>query len=127
MSKRNGFINASDFLAAITVSPVPLDVPHIGRVQVRGLTLLEMQSIGETIKKDNRLAAIEAIGMAMESPKLTTDQIHQLDESLRAGGIDTINIIASRIFELSALAGTEADEGEESPAEALEKKAGSGS
>ena len=127
MSKRNGFINASDFLAAITVQPVSLDVPHIGRVQVRGLTLLEMQSIGETIKKDNRLAAIEAIGMAMESPKLTTEQIHQLDEGLRAGGIDTINIIASRIFELSALAGTDADEGEESPAEALEKKAGSGS
>ena len=127
MSRRNGFINASDFLAAITVQPVSLDVPHIGRVQVRGLTLLEMQSIGETIKQDNRLAAIEAIGMAMESPKLTTEQIHQLDEGLRAGGIDTINIIASRIFELSALAGTEADEGEESPAEALEKKAGSGS
>ena len=119
MSQRNGngYLSAKDFLAAITVEAVDLDVPHLGTVQVRGLTLMEVHSLADDINNDPQAAAVRAIGIGMVAPKLTKAQIEKLGSQLRAGGMNTITFISNRIFELSGLAA-----GEE-----LEKKVGDGS
>lgn len=112
----NGYISASDFIAAITVTPVDLAVPGLGTVQVRGLTLMEMQTLAEAINDNPRRAAIQAISIGLVNPSLEPDQIDQLDQ-FKAGAVDVINVISSRIFELSAIGDVEE----------LEGKAGAGS
>lgn len=117
--KKNGtgYLSASDFIAAITVQSVDLEVPDLGTVQVRGLTLVEVQSLADDINNNPQTAAARAIGIGMVNPRLTDAQIEQLQSGTRSGALNAVTLISNRIFELSGLAA----------GEVLEKKVGNGS
>lgn len=116
MTKRNGYISASDFISAITVQAVDFEVAGVGKFKVRGLTVAELERLRPLIAEDERKFAIEAIGIGLVSPELSRELIEQLDQ-YKAGAQGVINELSTRIIELSGMG--EADE--------LQKKVGSSS
>ena len=108
----NGYVKLDDFLAAITASPVSLEVPGLGTVQVRGLSVMESQELEEYRDNDKQLL-VQVVRRGLVSPQLSEEHV----DALSNASIAKVRVIAERILELSALG-----EGEE-----LEKKAGAGS
>ena len=108
----NGYVSLDDFLAGITAKPVDLDVPGLGRVQVRGLTALEAQQL-EQYRENDQDIMVQAVYRGLVNPKLSEAHV----QALYDGSVAKIRVMWARIAQLTAL-GEAGD---------MEKKVGAGS
>lgn len=113
----DGVLSESDFLDAIIAQPEFAEIAGKGKVEIRGLSTLEVQQvIAEATKngaQDTALLMTHAVLRGMVRPKLSESHIEKL---LRAGG-GYILPLAQRIMVLSGMTNLTD----------LEKKVGDGS
>lgn len=109
----SSYINKSDFLAALAGIPVDYDAPGIGKVKIRGLTILESNTLNAKHNGDGAAIMCEAITLCVVEPALSTDDVGAIQRGLPG----LVTEIGNKIMVLS---GIRTDED-------LEKKAGSGS
>ena len=96
------YLTSADLFAAATGQTVDFDVPGIGTVKLRSLTVLEFSDITRGDKDKPRMMAM-TVSAGMVEPSLSYDELM----GLRAGAIRIYDTIAQRILELSALADSE--------------------
>lgn len=110
MGNKKQYLSAEDFLAAITAEREDYDVPGIGTVRIRALSLHEVDQVRRRsiLKKgddpDSGRLMAGAILIAMEEPKLPEDAV----DKLLSGSAGKLTAVAKRIMTLSGL--TDAEE-----------------
>ncbi len=92
-------LSPDDFMVGILAEPVDLDVPPLGTVRVRGLTVAEVVSIGKAAKGDSTQLLINSVATGMVTPAMSPDQLM----SAPAGMVRIYRQIAERIAELSGI------------------------
>jgi hypothetical protein len=95
----SGYISADDFLTGILGEPIDLDVPGLGRVQIKPLSMLEVKQMREQYGADGMGLTVGAVAMGMVAPKLDKEQAARLWEA-RPGPLTTIG---QRILEISGM------------------------
>jgi len=116
MAGEKSVLSAEDFLAGILGDPVPLTVPNLGTVMVRGLTLFERKSLAPLFKGEDNNADItlKVVAMGMVEPKLSEKDVERLWKADNA----KLQVIGQKIMAMSAVPDEQ---------DTLEKKVGSGS
>jgi len=109
----SSYINKSDFLAALAGIPVDYELPGVGTVKVRGLTLLESNELQRKHGNDGAAVMCEAITLCVVEPKLDAADV----EAIQRGQQGIVVELGNKILTLSGLK----QDGD------LEKKAGNGS
>ena len=96
------YVSAGDFMAGIMGTPEDFDVPGVGVVQLRSLTVAEVRTINQQHAGDNTGIMLATVGTGLVQPVLTAEQLQQLDGA-RAGAVADI---AERIMQLSGMVET---------------------
>lgn len=99
-------MNKADFLKAICGKAVGFEIPEVGTVQVKGLTVSQVQEISEVAEKNPYQSAVLTIVLGMVDPQLDKADV----ETLFAGDAGILTAIAERIAELSGMKGGSEDE-----------------
>lgn len=112
------YVSRDDFLKALTITEEDFEVPGLGTVRIKPLSLSDRAAIQKAnTGKDGQLDVLEmqtaALIAGMVEPKLTGDDV----TALRAGRPGVIDAITLRVMETSGM----------EPSETFEKKVGSGS
>lgn len=93
-------LSASDFLAAIQRRPEVFEIEGVGAVKIQPLTVSEAVSITDKYSTNVKEGIFEMIGLGLVEPKLTEEQIAQLQNA--APG--PVMALFERIAALSATA-----------------------
>lgn len=94
------YLSQADFLTGILGTPEDFDVPGLGLVQLRALTVAEVSQINKDAGDDNMAQMTGAIAHGLLAPKLDEAAISQMRTSGAAGYVMKI---ATRIMELSGM------------------------
>jgi hypothetical protein len=87
----------ADFIDGILLRGVPFDVPGLGCVEVRGLSMVEIGDLRSKHTDDPVAQVIGAVRAGLLTPKLSETGI----KALHDGNPGPIVAISNRIFELS--------------------------
>lgn len=109
----SSYINKNDFLAALAGIPVDYELPGVGKVKVRGLTLLESNELQRKYNGDGLAVMCEAITLCVVEPKLDASDVAAIQRSQQ-------RLVLELGHKIQVLSGMVQDED-------LEKKAGLGS
>lgn len=107
-ANNGALLSADDFLSAVVGEAVEHTIPGVGTVRVRGLEFAEVSRLQRTHGDDNDAMMLEAIGLVLEEPKLTEEQI----ERLRHAKAGFVTNLWAKIAALSAMDDSEMLEGE---------------
>lgn len=94
-----GYLSASDLLAAAVGETTDFDLPGLGTVKLRSLTVMEYASLLKDAVNDPIMTNMRTVALGMVEPALSLDELL----ALRAGVISSFVPAAQRIAELSAL------------------------
>jgi hypothetical protein len=93
------YLSKADLLAGITLKPQDFEVPGLGWVQVRGLSMNEMQDI-RTSAGDNEIKLMLLFAhRGLANPQFALNEL----ETLGNGSAGLISSIGQRVLDLSAL------------------------
>ena len=109
----SSYINKSDFLAALAGIPVDYELPGVGTIKVRGLTLLESNELQRKHNNDGLAVMCEAITLCVVEPKLDAADVAVIQRSQQ-------RLVLELGHKIQVLSGMVQDED-------LQKKAGNGS
>jgi hypothetical protein len=96
------YVSATDFLQGILGEPVDYEVPGVGVVQLRALTVAEVRQINQKHGGDSTGIMLATVAVGLVQPALTAEQLQQLDQA-RAG---IVADIAERVMQLSGMVET---------------------
>jgi hypothetical protein len=99
MSDKQRYLSPDDFLRGTLAEPVDLDVPPLGTVRVRGLTVGEVSTIRRSARADGAQLLMQTIALGMVEPQMTAEQLL----AAPAGMATVFERIGVRIAELSGL------------------------
>lgn len=108
----NGYITKTDFLAALAGRPQDYELPGVGVVRIRPLSVAEVQALTTKYGDDGVSMSVDAVVLALVDPKLDPEDAEQL----RTAAAGTFTKLAEEVLRLSGIRDDE-----------LEKKAGNGS
>lgn len=106
------YLNADEFLGGIIGKTEDHEIPGVGTILIRSLDYADVRIIEGQAKGDNLLSALLMAQACIVEPKLSKDQLQQLEKGLPG----VIGAISTHAATLSGL--RDAD---------IEKKAGDGS
>lgn len=95
-----GYLSAADLLAAAVGETTDFELPGLGTVKLRSLTVLEYATLLREAASDPVMTNMKTVALGMVEPALSLDELL----ALRAGAIASFVPAAERIAELSALA-----------------------
>ena len=106
----NTYLTADDFLTGIAGTSEDFQIPGLGNIQIRSLSVMDVRRIDKEAGGDPMQMGLLMVQTGMVTPKLTAEQAARLQDSHPG----TVAAISKRISVLSGLS------------EDAEKKVGSG-
>jgi len=107
----SNYLSANDFITGIAGTSEDYDIPGVGVIQIRSISVMDVRRIEKEANGDPMAMGLMMVVAGMVNPKLTPEDTARLEES--HPGI--VGAISKRISVLSGLS------------EDAEKKVGSGS
>lgn len=95
----SNYISADDFLTGILGTSEDYVVPTVGTVRIRPLTMAEARALSQKYGGDTFGLTIGAIVAGLEQPRLTEEQVAQLER----GAAGPMSELAQRIMALSGM------------------------
>jgi len=97
------YLSAADLLTGIMGTPEDYDVPGVGVVRLRALTVAEVQALYRQHKDDSMALMVGSIEYGLVEPKLDADGAQQLMNA--AAG--PVTKLAQRIMQISGMSEVE--------------------
>ena len=94
------YLTSDEFFSGIVGKAEDYDVPGLGTVQIRPLTLAESRQLSQAHENDEVGLTIAAVQMAMVKPALPPEAI----EKLQNAAAGKFMAIANRVMQLSGMA-----------------------
>lgn len=91
------FATAAEFLKAIEIQPEPFEVPDLGWIEVRSLTMDEIGHIRSAYKDDAVQQVILAVATGVVTPPLSEEAV----SAMHKGKSKVVTTISNKIFELT--------------------------
>jgi hypothetical protein len=94
------YLTPDEFFAGIVGEAEDYEVPGLGTIQIRPLTLMESRQLSQEHADDEVGLTIAAVQMAMVKPAMPAESV----EKLQGAAAGKFMLIANRVMQLSGMA-----------------------